>query len=74
MLNCHENDIVHHDLKLENILVKTDSQGFMTKCKISDFGLSRKVPTEQLVAGRDSRGTLEYAAPELLEKGKKFGL
>ena len=74
VLHCHQNDVVHHDLKLENILVKTNSQGVMTKCKITDFGLSRKVPAEQLVAGRDSRGTLEYAAPELLQKGKNFGL
>ena len=51
--------------------MNTDSHGHVTEVKISDFGLSRKV-SDDLVAGDDSKGTLEYAAPEMLTEGKHF--
>lgn len=60
---------VHHDLKLENILVKVNSKGDITDVKISDFGFARST-SEKLVAGQDSHGTFQYAAPEMLIKGQ----
>ena len=54
-------------------MVKTDRLGFLTKCKITDFGLSRGT-NEKLVAGPDSRGTVEFCAPEMFKEGKVFGL
>ncbi|XP_008403475.1 serine/threonine-protein kinase 33 isoform X3 [Poecilia reticulata] len=65
----HKRDIVHRDLKLENILVKNslDDNENCFDIKVADFGLSvkadgvgiRKVLTE-------SCGTLLYMAPEMM--------
>jgi len=65
----HKNDIVHRDLKLENILIKefdTNSETFYIK--ITDFGLSSQRET----AGTESMfedycGTPLYMAPEIIE-------
>ena len=46
----HKQGIMHQDLKLENILVKTNSAGLITRVKLADFGLSRKI-SGNLVAG-----------------------
>ena len=68
---CHKKGIMHHDLKLENILVKTNAAGVVNRVKLADFGLSRKT-SDKLVAGIDSRGTIAYASPEMLKKGQIF--
>ncbi|GMI81124.1 hypothetical protein like AT5G57610 [Hibiscus trionum] len=59
----HAKNIVHFDLKCENLFVNMrDPQHPM--CKIGDFGLS-KVKQHSLVSG-GVRGTLPWMAPELL--------
>ena len=37
--HCHENNIIHRDIKLDNFLVGFDSNGNM-QIKLTDFGLS----------------------------------
>ncbi|RNA10236.1 serine threonine- kinase 33-like [Brachionus plicatilis] len=65
----HKNDIVHRDLKLENILIKefdADSENFLIK--ITDFGLSSQrdsVGTESMF--EDYCGTPLYMAPEIID-------
>ena len=71
MLHCHANGIIHHDLKPDNILVKTNSYGVITKVKVADFGLSCSTQ-EKLTSIEDARGTPEYAAPEMFTEGKTF--
>ncbi|KAI8060650.1 kinase-like domain-containing protein [Gilbertella persicaria] len=62
----HEHNIVHRDLKLENILMhkKDDETPIL---KITDFGLARVVdPDSPLLVTRC--GSEEYAAPEIIQQ------
>ncbi|XP_029461931.1 serine/threonine-protein kinase 17B [Rhinatrema bivittatum] len=58
----HQNNIVHLDLKPQNILLSsTNPRGDV---KIVDFGMSRKIGTSSEL--REIMGTPEYVAPEIL--------
>lgn len=56
---CHSNNIVHRDLKIENIMINTQGE-----IKIIDFGLSNLFDRENLL--KTYCGSLYFAAPELL--------
>ncbi|NP_001038554.2 serine/threonine-protein kinase 33 [Danio rerio] len=66
----HKKDIVHRDLKLENILVKSCHQGNdndMVNIKVTDFGLSVQkggVGSENMLQA--TCGTPIYMAPEVV--------
>ncbi|XP_072326982.1 serine/threonine-protein kinase 33-like [Scyliorhinus torazame] len=69
----HKNDIIHRDLKLENILVKsndnTDDNELKLNIKVTDFGLSvlkdgAGVGSESML--QDTCGTPLYMAPEII--------
>ncbi|XP_028258058.1 serine/threonine-protein kinase 33 [Parambassis ranga] len=65
----HKRDIVHRDLKLENILLKNslDEDDKIFNIKVSDFGLSAK--THDVWIGSTMTktcGTLIYMAPEVM--------
>lgn len=57
----HKRDIMHRDLKLENILV--DEQGYI---KIIDYGLAKLLSGDQLATSYC--GTPEYLAPEMVDQ------
>ncbi|XP_064419275.1 serine/threonine-protein kinase 17B [Latimeria chalumnae] len=62
VLMLHQNNIVHLDLKPQNILLTSSSP--VGDIKIVDFGLTRRVGnTSEL---REIMGTPEYVAPEIL--------
>ena len=64
MSYLHENDIIHRDLKLDNILF--DDYLFP---KISDFGLSKVMNRNNsnvLQSSKGIKGTIVYLAPEIL--------
>uniref|UniRef100_A0A8D3BK58 non-specific serine/threonine protein kinase n=2 Tax=Scophthalmus maximus TaxID=52904 RepID=A0A8D3BK58_SCOMX len=65
----HKRDIVHRDLKLENILVKSPNEGDNDRIhiKVTDFGLSVQtggVGIENIMT--EACGTLIYMAPEMM--------
>ncbi len=67
----HSCNIMHGDLKPQNVLLKTagnDRRGFV--CKLGDFGLSRMLPETQTHVNTGSYGTVTHASPELLTDGR----
>ncbi|KAI7885077.1 kinase-like protein [Lichtheimia hyalospora FSU 10163] len=61
----HEHNIVHRDLKLENILIHMDKNGH-PRLKVTDFGLARVIdPAAPILTTRC--GSEEYAAPEIVQ-------
>jgi serine/threonine protein kinase len=56
---CHSNNIVHRDLKIENIMINNAGE-----IKIIDFGLSNLYTHDHLL--KTYCGSLYFAAPELL--------
>lgn len=76
-LDCmHSNNIVHMDIKPENILLQLDSQYMVTYATFIDFGLSC---TKDIFDSTDgalckNSGTLEYMAPELIDHYSKVYL
>ncbi|XP_063790212.1 serine/threonine-protein kinase 17B isoform X2 [Pseudophryne corroboree] len=58
----HQNNIVHLDLKLQNILLNRLEP--LGDIKIVDFGMSRKISSDCEL--REIMGTTEYLAPEIL--------
>jgi serine/threonine protein kinase len=60
-LQClHERGLAHRDLKLENVLVFSDSV-----IKLADLGLSRPAPRDGLMT--TICGSIHYMAPEILQ-------
>ena len=62
-----KNNIVHRDIKLENILVKYEQDKFIVK--LTDYGISKQVTKSKLC--KTHAGTGNTMAPEVLE-GKEI--
>ncbi|OMJ79034.1 hypothetical protein SteCoe_21017 [Stentor coeruleus] len=60
---CHSNNIVHRDLKLENLLLDSDSPDALLK--IIDFGTSQIFKPR--IHMTEKYGTILYIAPEVLK-------
>ena len=76
----HSNNLVHRDLKPDNILVqKIDSKSVLDGCeikvKVADFGLAAqfKVSLSQADPLEARAGTFKYMAPEQAGPGKLYG-
>ncbi|BFU21100.1 protein kinase, putative [Entamoeba histolytica HM-1:IMSS-B] len=63
----HENNIIHRDLKLENVMLC----GVNLKVKLADFGFGRII--DQTQAAKTHIGTTTYFAPELFKDGDYNG-
>lgn len=61
--HMHENNIVHLDIKPENILFESRTS---QNVKIVDFGLATRLDPDEIV--KVSAATVEFAAPEIVEK------
>lgn len=62
---CHDLDIVHRDLKCENLLLDKDYH-----IKLSDFGFSKRLCRDEdgrVIHSKTFCGSAAYAAPEVLQ-------
>ncbi|KAJ3195276.1 hypothetical protein HK101_000613 [Irineochytrium annulatum] len=64
--HLHRNNVVHRDLKDENIVINADYV-----VKIIDFGSASPIPTSEANYFRRFNGTAHFASPEV-SKGKAF--
>lgn len=58
--HCHDRNIAHHDVKLENMLLAADKS-----VRLSDFGLSQRMLGEGVNAINAFSGSPLYMAPEI---------
>ena len=63
--HCHENGIIHCDIKPENMMQGYDSGGTCGKSILMDFDISMTV--EDAIKRKRFIGTVGYAAPELFD-------
>ncbi|MBQ4057952.1 MAG: serine/threonine protein kinase [Lachnospiraceae bacterium] len=61
---CQQKNVVHRDIKLENIFVSSTG-----KYKLGDFGISKVVEKSELAVSQ--KGTKLYMAPEMF-RGEKY--
>ncbi|CAL8147353.1 unnamed protein product [Orchesella dallaii] len=66
--HLHLNQIIHRDLKPENILLASVLGDENVRVKISDFGISKKLPDGRCsVTVTHGVGTYDWMAPEVLQ-------
>ena len=66
----HSQNIVHRDVKPENILLQTFGKSLT--CKLIDFGISRTYTLDKLIS--TPCGTASYAPPEMHKGEEYYGL
>ena len=59
--NCHDLDVVHRDIKADNIMFATP--GDLKNLILIDFGVSRKMDKDTL---NSIVGTIHYMSPEVV--------
>ena len=63
---AHSNNIVHRDIKPQNILVSREKPNTV---KVTDFGIARAARGNTLHAGSGSMGSVHYLSPEQARNG-----
>jgi len=59
--HCHQQGIYHRDVKLENLMLASETRGNLPDCKLIDFGLGTRCDGHV----REVLGTPAYIAPEV---------
>lgn len=61
---AHDNEIVHRDIKSQNILINENGS-----VKVADFGIARAATTATIVNTKEVVGSVHYASPEQARGG-----
>jgi serine/threonine-protein kinase len=64
LTEAHHKDIIHRDIKSQNILVSENGS-----IKVADFGIARAATTSTLVNTKEIIGSVHYASPEQARGG-----
>src|SRR5690606_22099289 len=63
--HAHENDIVHRDIKPQNILINKNGQ-----VKVTDFGIAMALSATSLTQTNSILGSVHYLSPEQARGGQ----
>lgn len=66
----HSINVIHRDIKPDNILLKMKELDDITAVKITDFGISKQL--DSTFHGNTFVGTIGYIAKEILDGGQKY--
>eukprot|EP00775_Hariotina_reticulata_P003853 gene3853-4110_t len=69
MLHLHKNQVLHSDLKVRNVLLKSDASGRGCIAKVADFGLAVRMDCMDTHVSA-FQGTMSHMAPEALLHGR----
>lgn len=59
LAQAHSKQVVHRDIKAQNILIDTDG-----RIKVADFGIARAAQNQTIVKSDEIFGSVHYASPE----------
>ena len=59
----HDNNVMHRDVKPDNILVHKEHGDYVIK--ITDLGFAKRVPDTSAVVSASGAGTLDWMAPDI---------
>eukprot|EP00271_Cylindrocystis_brebissonii_P023479 TRINITY_DN9764_c0_g1_i1.p1 TRINITY_DN9764_c0_g1~~TRINITY_DN9764_c0_g1_i1.p1 ORF type:complete len:1002 (+),score=94.12 TRINITY_DN9764_c0_g1_i1:372-3377(+) len=65
---CHSYNVLHRDLKLENILLSLTRRGGALEPKLADFGLCVDLGENPSCEAREIVGSMYYLAPEVINE------